>query len=75
MFCALAWAIVLAVISSIATRVLIEGVSKKSADFLYGRNDQNTVVVFPKENFQKGEYVNVLVDKCTLATLIGKAVQ
>jgi tRNA-2-methylthio-N6-dimethylallyladenosine synthase len=56
-------------------RVLIEGVSKKSADFLYGRNDQNTVVVFPKEHFQKGEYVNVLVEKCTLATLIGKAVQ
>lgn len=56
-------------------RVLIEGVSKKSADFLFGRNDQNTVVVFPRENFKKGEYVNVYVDKCTVATLIGTVIK
>ncbi|MCW3104534.1 MAG: miaB 2 [Bacteroidetes bacterium] len=55
-------------------RVLVEGVSKKSADKLFGRNSQSTVVVFPKENFKPGDYVNVLAETCTGATLIGKAV-
>lgn len=55
-------------------RVLIEGVSKRSSDHLYGRNTQNTVVVFPKENFKQGDYVNVFVDECTSATLLGKVV-
>lgn len=54
-------------------RVLVEGFSKRSDDFLQGRTDQNKVVVFPKENFQKGQYVNVVVTDCTAATLIGKA--
>ncbi len=52
--------------------VLIEGISKKSNDMLSGRNSQNTVVVFPKENFSKGEYVSVNVERCTTSTLIGK---
>lgn len=55
-------------------RVLIEGFSKKSDEFLMGRNSQNIVVVFPKENYKVGEYVNVFADKCTVATLIGKVV-
>jgi len=55
-------------------RVLVEGVSKKSSEELYGRNSQNTVVVFPKKNHKKGDYVNVLVDNCTGGTLIGKAI-
>ena len=55
-------------------RVLVEGESKKSADYLYGRNSQNTVVVFPKGNHKKGEYVNVKAESCTLATLIGRVV-
>lgn len=55
-------------------RVLVEGFSKRSDDFLQGRNDQNKVIVFPKEHFQKGQYVNVLVTDCTAATLMGKAV-
>ncbi|HRJ30495.1 MAG TPA: tRNA (N6-isopentenyl adenosine(37)-C2)-methylthiotransferase MiaB [Cyclobacteriaceae bacterium] len=54
--------------------VLIEGHSKKSTDYLQGRNSANKVVVFPKEHFQKGQYVNVLVEKCTGATLLGKVV-
>jgi tRNA-2-methylthio-N6-dimethylallyladenosine synthase len=54
--------------------VLIEGFSKKSQDFLMGRNPQNTVVVFPKGNHKKGDYVNVLVTKCTTSTLIGEVV-
>ena len=56
-------------------RVLVEGNSKRSAEQLCGRNDQNKMVVFPKENFKKGDYVNVLVTECTAGTLIGKAVE
>jgi tRNA-2-methylthio-N6-dimethylallyladenosine synthase len=57
-------------------KVLIEGFSKKSNNDYSGRSDQNTVVVFPVgENYKPGEYVNVLVEKCTTATLIGKVVE
>lgn len=55
-------------------RVLIEGTSKRSEDFLCGRNDQNKMVVFPKGNLQKGQYVNVLVTECTSATLLGEVI-
>ena len=55
-------------------KVLIEGTSKKSNSELYGRNTQNTVVVFPKENYFPGQYVNVEVTDCTSATLKGKAI-
>ena len=51
--------------------VLVEGTSKKSTDFLMGRNSQNKVVVFPKENYNRGDYVMVKVTDCTPATLIG----
>lgn len=50
-------------------KVLIEGESKRSAEQLYGRNSQNKVVIFPKENHKIGEYVNVTVKNCTAATL------
>jgi tRNA-2-methylthio-N6-dimethylallyladenosine synthase len=53
-------------------KVLIEGTSRKSKDDFFGRNDQNKVVVFPKEGLNVGEYVNVLVEKCTSGTLIGR---
>ena len=55
-------------------KVLIEGTSKKSEEQLKGRNSANKVVVFPKENYKVGEYVNVLVKDCTAATLIGEVV-
>lgn len=55
-------------------KVLVEGPSKKSKEELCGRNSQNTMIVFPKEHYQKGEYVDVEVHDCTAATLIGKAV-
>ncbi len=55
-------------------RVLVEGVSKKSKEQLFGRNSQSLVVVFPKENYNPGDYVNVLAESCTGATLIGKVV-
>ncbi|NNK87750.1 MAG: tRNA (N6-isopentenyl adenosine(37)-C2)-methylthiotransferase MiaB [Flavobacteriaceae bacterium] len=53
--------------------VLIEKESKKSDLHWSGRNSQNTVVVFPKENYKPGDFVNVKVIECTSATLIGEA--
>ena len=55
-------------------KVLIESTSKKSNLDFSGRNDENCKVVFPKENAVKGTFVNVLIEKCTSATLIGKIV-
>jgi tRNA-2-methylthio-N6-dimethylallyladenosine synthase len=52
--------------------VLVEGTSKKSEENLFGRNSQNKVVVFPRGNHKKGEYVNILIERSTSATLIGK---
>jgi tRNA-2-methylthio-N6-dimethylallyladenosine synthase len=54
--------------------VLIEGTSKKDANQWKGRNTQNTVIVFPKEHYKLGDFVNVKVENCTSATLIGTAV-
>lgn len=56
-------------------RVLIEGNSKRSDDFLQGRTSSNKVVVFPKENHAKATYVNVVIEDCTGATLFGKVVK
>ncbi len=53
--------------------VLVEGVSKKSDEDLFGRTSQYKVVVFPKEQFKAGDYVQVKVHDCTSATLLGKA--
>lgn len=53
-------------------KVLVEGISKKNEDEFYGRNDQNKVVVFPKLNYKKGDYVIVDIHDCTAGTLIGK---
>lgn len=51
--------------------VLVEGYSKKSKAELTGRSSQNKVVVFPAGNHKVGDYVNVKVERCTPATLIG----
>ncbi len=56
-------------------RVLVEKVSKKSDNRLSGRNSQNVTVVFPRENYKPGDYVNVLATSCTSATLIGVVVE
>ena len=55
-------------------RVLIEGTSKRSEEQLFGRTSQNTVAVFPKEDYKPGQFVDVLIEDCTSATLLGKAV-
>ena len=52
--------------------VLVDKSSKKSNDFWSGRTGENNVVVFPKQNFSPGEIVDVTIDDCTSATLIGK---
>ncbi|MHB1147670.1 MAG: tRNA (N6-isopentenyl adenosine(37)-C2)-methylthiotransferase MiaB [Lutibacter sp.] len=54
--------------------VLIEGASKKSNTHWKGRNSQNAVVVFPKGDEKLGDFVNVYIENCTSATLIGKKV-
>ncbi len=54
--------------------VLIEKSSKKSDKDWSGRNAQSTVVVFPKEHYKVGDFVNVKINECTTATLIGEAV-
>ena len=53
---------------------LIEGESKKSDLHWKARNTQNTVVVFPKEQYKIGDFVDVKIEDCTSATLIGAAV-
>ncbi|MFK6999754.1 tRNA (N6-isopentenyl adenosine(37)-C2)-methylthiotransferase MiaB [Flavobacterium oreochromis] len=54
--------------------VLVEKDSKRSDQHWSGRNSQNTVVVFPKENYKSGDFVLVKITDCTAATLIGEAV-
>ncbi len=55
-------------------RVLVENYSKKSSGHLSGRSSQNKVVIFPKENFKPGDYVDVLIKDCTTATLLGEVI-
>lgn len=54
--------------------VLIEGTSKRNKNEWKGRNTQNTVVVFPKEHYKMGDFVNVKIEDCTSTTLKGTAV-
>jgi tRNA-2-methylthio-N6-dimethylallyladenosine synthase len=54
--------------------VLVEKTSKKSENDLSGRNSQSITVVFPKENYKIGDFVNVKITNCTSGTLIGEAV-
>lgn len=54
--------------------VLVEGYSKRSNEELFGRTSQNKVVIFPKEDYNIGDYVEVKILECTSATLKGIAV-
>ncbi|KJD37165.1 (dimethylallyl)adenosine tRNA methylthiotransferase [Tamlana sedimentorum] len=54
--------------------VLIEKSSKKSDAEWSGRTSENLVAVFPKEHYKEGDFVNVKINSCTSATLIGEAV-
>ena len=54
--------------------VLIEGVSKKSDLHYYGRTTHNCVVVFEKNKYKIGDYVNVKINDCSAGTLKGKII-
>ncbi len=54
--------------------VLVEGVSKRSDEQLFGRNEQNKVIVFDKQHYSVGQQVKVRVTGCTPATLLGESV-
>lgn len=54
--------------------VLVEKVSKKSTEEFSGRNSQSITVVFPKENYKIGDFVNVKITSCTSGTLKGEAI-
>jgi len=56
-------------------KVLVEGVSKRSELHMSGRTGRNSMVVFPKGNSKKGDYINVKILDCTSATLLGEAVE
>ena len=55
--------------------VLVEGVSKRSRDQLFGRTPQNKVVVFDRDSYHIGDFVNVEITDASSATLKGKAVK
>ena len=55
--------------------VLVEGISKKSQDEMFGRSSQNKVIVFPAKDIQVGSLVHVKVKDCTSATLMGELVE
>ena len=56
-------------------KVLIEGFSKKSKNDYCGRSDQNAMVIFPvNEKYKPGQYVNVVIQRTTSATLIGEII-
>ncbi|MEG1685944.1 MAG: tRNA (N6-isopentenyl adenosine(37)-C2)-methylthiotransferase MiaB [Bacteroides sp.] len=54
--------------------VLIEGVSKRSKEQLFGRTEQNKVVVFNRGTHHIGEFVNIKIIDATSATLKGELV-
>lgn len=55
--------------------VLVEGRSKRSSEQLFGRTQQNKVVVFPREDAKIGDIIKVKVNSTTAATLIGEIVK
>ncbi len=54
--------------------VLVEGVSKRSSEYFFGRSSQNKVVIFPKKDTKMGQYVMVKINDATSATLFGDLV-
>lgn len=55
--------------------VLVEGTSARSDKEIYGRNTQNKVIIFKRDNFKPGDYVHVKVVRCTSGTLIGEVAE
>ena len=55
--------------------ILVEGRSKRSAEQLYGRTEQNKVVVFPRGDHRPGEFLRVRITGSTSATLMGEVAE
>ena len=55
--------------------VLIEGVSKRSREQLFGRTEQNKVVVFDRAGHRIGQTIRVVITDASSATLKGKVVE
>ena len=55
--------------------VLVEGVSKRSREQLFGRTEQNKVVVFDRGGHRPGELVRVRITGSSSATLQGEVVR
>ncbi len=55
--------------------VLVEGVSKRSKEQLFGRTEQNRVVVFPRGMYRTGDLAKVKILEASSATLIGESVE
>ena len=55
--------------------VLVEGVSKRSAEELFGRTSQNKVVVFPRSDYKPGDFIRVRVTDASSATLRGEVIE
>ncbi|ULB35908.1 MULTISPECIES: tRNA (N6-isopentenyl adenosine(37)-C2)-methylthiotransferase MiaB [Proteiniphilum] len=53
--------------------ILVEGFSKRSREQLFGRTDQNKVVIFDKKNHRIGQFLKVRITGFTSATLLGEA--
>ena len=54
--------------------VLAEGVSKRSREQLFGRNEQNKVIIFDKGKNRIGDFVKVRITGFTPATLFGEEI-
>ena len=54
--------------------VLVEGVSKRSRDQLFGRTEQNRVVVFDRGTHRVGDLVMVRITGSSSATLLGEEI-
>lgn len=55
--------------------VLIEGFSKRSKEQLFGRTQQNKVVIFDKKDYRIGQFIKVRITHATSATLFGEPVE
>jgi len=49
--------------------------TKKSRDDFQGRNDGNKIVIFPKGDFCKGQFLNVEITDATSNILRGKVLE
>ena len=55
--------------------VLVEGPSKRNPEELCGRAGSDKMCVFPGLGHKAGDYVNVRINSCTSATLLGEIVE